>query len=480
MFLHRTQKTGRDELRRASLQIATLSSFLTPFMGSAVNIALPSIGRDFSMGAVALAWISTAFLLAAAVCLVPVGRIADIYGRKMIFFTGALVFTAATSLCALAASPGMLIACRFFQGVGSAMIFGTGTAILVSVFSPQERGRVLGINVAAVYLGLSLGPFAGGLLTEYGGWRTIFLITVPPGIYLLFLVRWKLKEEWKDAAGENFDVFGSILYGLAVVALIYGASVPPGGKGTALLFAGIVLLSLFILRERKTAHPILDVNLFRRNRVFAYSNIAALINYSATFAVSFLLSLYLQFLKGFSPLHSGLILASQPVMMSLFSPAAGSLSDRFEPQLIASSGMALTFAGLLALVFIAPDTSLLYIIGTLVVLGIGFGLFSSPNTNAVMGSVEKNAYGVASGILATMRIMGQTASMAVVMLIFSLFMGQARITTEHHPYFLSSMKTILGILTFLCFLGIFASMARGRMRGPSGPDPGGKESPGAC
>ncbi|MFB3924943.1 MAG: MFS transporter [Syntrophales bacterium] len=453
----------QEEIRKAAFWIATISSFLTPFMGSAVNIALPSIGDEFSLKAVTLSWVSTVFLLSAAIGLVPIGRLSDIYGRKRIFLQGIVLYTFASLLCALAFSADMLILCRALQGIGSAMIFGTGTAILVSVFPQQERGKVLGFNVAAVYFGLSVGPFAGGLFTQYGGWRSIFLINIPLGAFVIFLVRRKLNTEWLDAAGEKFDLSGSILYGAAVISFMYGFSILPGLPGLSLIAAGVILFIVFGFRETRSANPVLDVGLFRESRVFRYSNIAALINYSSTFAVGFLLSLYLQFMKGFSPFHSGLILASQPVMQSLFSPLAGRLSDRIEPRIIASSGMFLTFLSLLALVFLKSDTGLVYIISALIILGLGFALFSSPNVNAIMSSVDRKFYGVASGILATMRMMGQTLSMGVVMLTFSVFIGGSPITAEHHPNLLTSMKTVFIVLTSLCFAGIFASSARGKM-----------------
>ena len=196
-------------VKAAVLLVATLASFLTPFMGSSVNIALPSIGRHFGMDAVSLSWVATAYLLAAAVFLVPFGKLADIYGRKRVFTLGMMVYTVASLFLALSPSAAMLIAFRVVQGIGSAMIFGTAVAMLTSVFSPQERGRALGVNVAAVYLGLSLGPFLGGLLTEHFGWRSVFWFNVPLGLLIIAAVFWKLKAEWAEARGERFDLGGS-------------------------------------------------------------------------------------------------------------------------------------------------------------------------------------------------------------------------------------------------------------------------------
>jgi len=223
-------------------------------------------------------------------------------------------------------------------------------------------------------------------------------------------------------------------------------------------------LILFWYIEETAEFPVFNANLFMQNRVFAFSNLAALINYSATAAIGFLLSLYLQYVKGFSPQISGLILVSQPLMQALFSPFAGRLSDKKEPQVLASIGMGLIAVGLIFLIFLNPNTPLWQIISCLALLGFGFALFSSPNTHAVMGSVEKKYYGIASSILGTMRMSGQMLSMAVTTLIFSITMGNLQITAERYDIFLHSSKIIVSILTVMCIAGIFASLARGKVR----------------
>jgi EmrB/QacA subfamily drug resistance transporter len=441
-----------------------MSSFLTPFTSSSVNIALPSIGTQLSLNAVALSWVATAYLLAAAVFLVPFGRTADIYGRKMIFRFGIIIDAIASILCATSNSGEWLIVFRALQGVGGAMIFGTGIAILTSVFPAHERGRALGISTAAVYTGLSVGPLVGGFLTGHFGWRSIFLLNAFLGLMIIVVVFWKLKGEWAEAKGESFDYVGSIIYSLALVAVFYAFSVLPALWGIWLIVIGVIGLVAFIRWEIRQKYPVLNISFFRNNTVFAFSNLAALINYSATFAVAFLLSLYLQYVKGFTPEHAGLILIAQPVIMVICSPIAGSLSDRIEPRLVASIGMALTTAGLVMLTFLSNDTGLQFILISLVILGLGFGFFSSPNTNAVMGSVERKFYGVAAGTLGTMRLTGQAFSMGMALLLFALYIGRVQITPEYYPLFLKSMKIAFSISAALCFAGIFASIARGRTR----------------
>ncbi|MBN1191415.1 MAG: MFS transporter [Dehalococcoidales bacterium] len=442
--------------------IATLSSFLTPFTLSSVNIALPTIGKELSLNAIELSWVATAYLLASAVFLIPIGRFADIQGRKKIFLTGIIIDGVATLLCIISHSGIVLIAFRAVQGLGAAMIFGTGVAILTSTIPASERGRALGINVAAVYGGLSVGPLAGGAMTTYFGWRSIFVLNAAISLIIILAVIWKLRGEWADARGEKFDITGSIIYSLALVAVMFGFSELPDMTGFWLLLAGAAGLAIFIVWELKQKYPVFKMVLFIKNKVFAFSNLAALINYSATYSASFLLSLYLQYIKGFPPEQAGLILIAQPIIQVIVSPIAGSLSDKFEPRVITSSGMALTTAGLIMLIFLTDNTSLGYIIAGLMVLGLGFGLFSSPNSNAVMSSVDRKEFGVASGILGTMRTLGQAFSLGVAMLLFALFIGKVQITPLYYPDFLYSTRVAFIIAAALCFTGIFASAVRGK------------------
>jgi EmrB/QacA subfamily drug resistance transporter len=454
--------------KKATLIIATLSAFMTPFVGSSVNIALPSIGKEFQMNAVLLSWIPTSYLLAAATSLVPFGRLADIYGRKKFFTYGLVLFILSTLLCAASFSAPTLILFRVLQGIGGAMIFAPGMAILTSVFPASERGKVLGINVAAVYTGLSLGPILGGFLTQHFSWRSVFLVNVPLGLVTVFFVLWKLKGEWAEAKGEKFDWIGSLVYILGIIGFMYGISSLPGTSSLWMIMTGLLALSAFVKWELRVGNPVFQLSLFKENRVFAFSNLAALIHYSASFAVTFLLSLYLQHIKGYGPQKAGLVLIFQPVVMAAFSPLAGRLSDRIEPRIVSSIGMAMTSVGLLFFSFLDQHTSLVSLVSVLVLHGLGFALFSSPNTNAVMSSVEKRFYGIASGSVGTMRLLGQALSMGIATLMFSLFMGRVQISEVYHGVFQKSLKAAFLIFCTLCFFGIFASLVRGRVRpGPS-------------
>jgi len=358
----------------------------------------------------------------------------------------------------------MLIFSRVIQGVGAAMFVTTGMAILTSIFPLNKRGRVIGIYVAAVYIGLSVGPFAGGILTQHIGWRSIFLCVVPFGAASIIITLKYLKGEWADAKGEKLDVVGSFLYGLSILILVYGASLLPQRRSIYLIFFSLVGLVVFVWRELRIQYPVFEVNLFTQNKLFAFSSLAALINYAATFAITFLLSLYLQYIKAVSPQYAGVILIAQPIVMAVFSPLAGRLSDQREPRLIASTGMAITALGLLLFTVIGPKTPKIYIICTLAMLGFGFALFSSPNMNAIMSAVEKKFYGIASGTVATMRLLGQMISMAIAMVVFAVFIGREQISPANYDTFLKSVQVSFAIFAVLCTLGVFFSIFRGDLR----------------
>ena len=445
------------------LLATTISSFTTPFMGSSVNVALPMIAREFSMNALSLSWVASSFLLAAAIALVPMGRLADIYGRKVFFLGGSLIFALSSFLCTCVEKEGFFIALRVVQGIGGAMIFSTGTAMLISAYPSSDRGKILGINIAAVYIGLTVGPFLGGLLTQHLGWKTIFIFNAALGAAAALLVCGMVKEERPAARSEGFDLAGSFLYAIALFALMYGFSQLPSPMGGALIAIGILCFIFFIRQQLKKPFPLLNIHLFLDNRVFALSNMAALINYCATFAVTFLLSLYLQHVKLLTPSQTGFVLVIEPLLQALFSPAAGRLSDRYEPRMISSIGMSLTVVGLFGLIFIASDTPLYYIVLCLALLGVGFALFSSPNVNAIMSSVENKFYGIASATQATMRLVGQMLSMGIAMLVFAWIIGNRNITHENGALLIVSAKLIFGILAVTCFMGVFASLSRGRV-----------------
>ena len=451
--------------KKSVLLVTTFAAFLVPFLSSAVNLALPSIGKDFHASAISLGWVISSFILSSAIFLLPFGRLADIVGRKKVFSSGILLFTVSTFLIIFSRTMTILIVLRIFQGLSSAMIFGTSLAIITSVYQPGERGRAMGINITATYLGLSCGPVIGGLLTQYLGWRSIFAFLVPFGVISLVLINRKIKSEWADSSGEKFDWRGSVIYGISLASFMYGFSRLPSLIGWICVTTGVGMAVAFVLLEKNISNPVFDIRLILRNRVFAFSGMAALINYSATSAIGFFISLYLQYLKGFDAHAAGLIMISQPVAMTILSPIAGKLSDKKNPGIIASTGMGITGAGLVFLCFISENTPNYLIVLLLILMGIGFGLFSSPNSNAIMSSVERRHLGVASGVVGTMRMIGQMMSMGIAMMLISLYIGKQTINPATYPGLISAMRTGFIIFSVLSVLGIFASLARNEKLG---------------
>jgi MFS family permease len=447
-------------LKKSVLLVTTFAAFLAPFLGSAVNLALPSIGKELNANAISLGWVISSYILSTAIFLMPFGRLGDIIGRKKVFSFGILLFSVSTFLIIFSRTIMTLIILRIIEGISSAMIFGTSLAIISSVFQPGERGRAMGINITSTYLGLSCGPVIGGILTQYLGWRSIFAFLVPFGIISLILIKRKIKTEWAEAGDERFDWRGSFIYGLALASFMYGFSRLPSSIGWLCIAAGVIMAAGFILVEKKISNPVFDIRLLLQNRVFAFSGLAALINYSATSAIGFFMSLYLQYLKGLDARTAGLIMISQPIAMTLLSPLAGKLSDRINPGVIASLGMGITACGLILLCFITEATPDFLIVLLLLLMGIGFGFFSSPNSNAIMSSVDKRHLGIASGVVGTMRMVGQMMSMGIALMLISLYIGKQAINPETYPGLISAMRTGFIIFSILSVLGIFASLAR--------------------
>lgn len=290
-----------ETTRKAALVAALASSFLSPFMVSLTNIGLPAIAADLRMDAVAMTLVAMAYVVPGAIFILPFGKMADIWGRKKVFLGGMIFFSVSTLVCAVSTSGRMLIAARCLQGLGSAMIYGNGIAILMSVFGAAERGRVLGLTLASVYCGLAVGPPVGGFLTQQWGWRSMFYTAGFAGVSITAWVLARLKGEWAEAGEERFDFVGAGLYCISLGVALYGFRLLPSGAGLLSLAIGIAGLAVFLKWEKRLDFPVLEWKVLRHNRVFALSNLAAFINYGATYAIGFLISLYLQYTKHLTP-----------------------------------------------------------------------------------------------------------------------------------------------------------------------------------
>lgn len=459
-------KMAWSNKQKITLGIATMTSFLGPFEASSVNIALPSMQIFFGMDVVLVSWIITAYLLSTAIFLLPAGSFVDAFGKVKVFKWGILMFGLVSFSCSLATSGYMLIGLRFLQGFAAAFIQTTSIALLISIFNPEERGRILGINVSAVYLGLSVGPFLGGLLVESLGWRSLFWVVGPLQIVAFVLIHYFYPKEMVEHKSEkSFDWGGTILYSLLLGGFIYGAGKLTTSAGQLFLMAAFVALILFVWYEKRVKHPLFDFDLYFKNRIFGFSNMAALINYSSTFSLVFLMSFYLQKVRLLEPHQAGIIMVVQPAFMAVCSPITGRLSDKIEPRYLATIGMSMTALGLFALSWISAVTPIWMLLVVFAFMGVGFALFSSPNINTIMSSVSKNQLGVASGSSSTMRVVGQMVSMAISTLVFALLFDKADTLSIPTDHLMLAMRVILYISVAISLVGIYFSFSRGKLRG---------------
>jgi EmrB/QacA subfamily drug resistance transporter len=449
--------------KRILLIVISLASFLVPYTVSSIAVALPAIGAAFSLDPVTMGWVTSAYVLTAAVCIIPFGKLADMYGRKRLFLLGTIIFTLGSLFAALSWSGSALIAARIVQGLGGSLIFSTSIAIVTAVFPPGERGRAIGIITATVYAGLSVGPFLGGILTQHLGWESIFLVNVPIGILVIIAILVYIPGEWVQPGIHRFDLPGAILYCVMLTGILYGLTLLPALMGILWMTLGAAVLCGFVWWERRQPSPMLDLSLFHNNTPFIYSNVAAMINYAIVFAVGFLMSLYLQYNRGLDPQTTGFILVIMPVVQMMISPLAGHLSDSVEPRILATAGMACSTAGLGVMILVSSVTPLLVVVAGLMILGFGYGLFTSPNTNAIMSAVEVRNLGVASAMVSTMRSIGQMISMAIAMIVISYIIGSQPISPGIYPELQLSVTVAFSIFFLMGFIGIWTSYSRGTM-----------------
>jgi EmrB/QacA subfamily drug resistance transporter len=440
--------------------------FMAPFMLTAVGVALPSIGRDIGASAVQLGLLEQLYILSVAMTMLTFGRLGDIVGQRKVFLTGLVVFTVLTLSLGFTRSVVMIMIQRFFQGIGASMMLAGSLALVAAAYPTEVRGIKIGIVSACTYTGLSAGPVIGGYVTDYYGWRSVFLMSAPLSLAAIAMCIAGMGGMRRNASGERMDWSGALVYGVSVGLFMLGAAhakeIP---AGPFMIVFGILGLALFLILESRLESSLLDVSLLSGNRFFTMSCLAAMGNYAATLGVTFLMSLFLQYAKGLSSREAGLVLLCQPLMMVIVSPIAGKLADRFEPAPLATVGMLTTFVGLLlAAMTIGPGAPLWLLGVELILIGAGFGIFITPNSTAIMGSVEPRRFGVASGMVGAMRTLGMAVSMTTVALIFSLLMGDAAIKPSTLPEFLTCMR--LGLMAFAVFscLGIVVSIGRGKRR----------------
>ena len=449
----------RDSARAVQLAVG-LASFLTPFLNSALSVAAPTIGQEFALAPARLALLIIAQLISASALMMPFGRLSDFLGRRPIFLCGSAIFSCASLLICLSAGPDQLIAARFLQGVGDAMVFGVSAAIMTAAVAPERRGRALGLNLAFIYAGLALGPLLGGLFTTWLSWRLIFALTALLGVCAFLLVA-RFWKETRPEPASRFDWLGAALFAPGTGGFILALSLQPSWPATLGMVAALSLAPLFLAVERRHPDPLLSPAVFRSSPRFGLANITSALGYTAAFSTSFLMSLYFQSVRGMTPQAAGLIMLIQPVVQMFCSPLAGILADRFVPARLASVGLVLLAVGLFLLGTADTATSVAHIAWVLALQGAGFSLFASPNMSAIMACVHDHHHGLASGLLATMRTMGMSLSMALTGMLLAAIVGTGR-GPEAAPLILASLKGCCALFGAVALAGAATSWLGGR------------------
>lgn len=426
----------------------TTGTFMANVDTTAVTVALPTMAREFGVGLDALQWVLTAYLLTITAILPLFGRLADMLGRKRILNAGLALFVAGSAVVALAPTFPVLVASRALQGVGAAMFMATIMGTAVITFPPGQRGRVLGLIGSIVAAGTLLGPPLGGLLTDAFGWRAIFLINLPIGLLGAVGTFFFVPADAGTGGGlRELDLPGAALFAGFVTALLVGLGRGPTSgwadpEVAVLLAAAVVALGLFVLRERRTAQPLIDLALLRR-RVFGLGIVAAFLYFAIITITPFLFPLYLQEVLGWSTSTTGLVMALQAAAMLVVSPFSGWWSDRAGSGRPALAALVLLLLSLLATVLLTEDTPLWAVAVLLVLLGVGPGMFNSPNNSAIMGDVPRARIGTATGILSTTRNLGRAVGVAAVAVGYQAFAGTSATAGVPVETFLAGFRGVL-------------------------------------
>lgn len=453
------------------LSAIALGTLMGPVDGSVVNIALPVITRSFDTTLPVAEWVAMAYLLVISSLLLTWGRLGDMYGHRRTYLAGFAIFTAGSLLCGGAPGNGWLIAFRAVQALGAGMMMAAGPAIITEVFPSTERGRALGFNAVAVAVGLSIGPVVGGLLVEHLGWRSIFYINLPIGGVGIWWAARVLPQPSRIQRAA-FDIPGAVTLFGALFSLLLALSRGEAWGWRSLptlaaAAAGLLALAGFVAIERRAAAPMVELGLLR-DRVFVLANVSGLANFMAQFSVTFLLPFFLQFALGMAPDRAGLVMLGFPLAVLFVAPTAGYLADRFGSRWLAVTGMAILAAGVLSMSRVGPHSSGSQVFWRLALIGLGAGLFQTPNNSTIMGSVPRDRLGIAGGMLASMRNVGMVLGIAVSGAVFSAKAGERpEVAAAATELFLAGMHSAMAVGAGIALLGALTSLAA--RPGPSGP-----------
>ena len=445
------------DLETYVIAVSFITSFFAVFLSNGIIIGVPAIAQDFAMNNVIQNWVPTILFLVVAVFTVPAGQISGKFGVKKSLLAGVITFLIGSIGACLSFSTEIFLIFRMVQGAGMAFLNVSAMAMVVHAVKPQNRGRALGFTVTGVYLATSLSPVICGFLVHNLGWRSIFYFVIPFLVLCILLIVLKIPGEWKTYEKDKIDKVGSIIYAFGILSFIYGFTTLTTASGLILTVLGLLLLIGFGAYELRQKSPVFNINLFK-NAKFTSSNIAALCSYIAVMVVTTILNYHFQYVRGWNAQMSGMILIITPIIMAVMAPNAGKLSDKIHPQKLAALGMGIATVALLILTFTTGDTPLYLVVAAMILQGIGMGLFSSPNMNAIMSSVPPKDAPTASASQATMRTIGQTMSLGLLTLIFAWIMGNLELAPQYAGMIVQSSQIICGICTVACVLAIFASL----------------------
>ncbi|UJG40599.1 MAG: MFS transporter [Candidatus Heimdallarchaeum aukensis] len=445
------------------LAIVSLTSFTISFGGSSLNLAIPIMQIDLQADSSTMSWFVTIYILATAMFQIPFAKLSDIFDRKIIYLLGLFIFSISCIMVVLTKNISLLLILRFLQGFGGALIFATGTAILANTFSPEIKGKVFGINISSVYFGLTTGPVIGGLIVSFFSWKGIFVVTASLGALSLILLLIKVDIRQERISNEKFDYLGALFYTLTLFTLLYGFRILPNNVGYILIGGSVLFSIFFIFWETRVTSPLIQLSIFKNNRFFTFANLTSITYYTSVTAIAFLINLFLQNVKNFSPQFVGFILLTRPLSQALVSPFGGLLSDKIEHRILTTIGTILGAIGLFIFIFLNANTPLYLILLSLVIGGVGFGLFSSPNTNSIMSGVERKYYNTASALIGTMRTIGQTMSMGIVTITFSVLIGKEQVGSNiYNEKLIYSINTLFTIFLGICLVSSIFSYLRGK------------------
>lgn len=433
--------------------VIALTQFAMPFMFSGVGITLPLMGVELHASAVALGLVETGYLGAAAAFLLPVGRLADATDKKMLFKIGLLGYGLLTLSIGFASHPSIVIALRVIQGIFGAMVMATGMALITEVVAKENLGKAMGLSIGAIYAGLAAGPFIGGVITSSLGWRWVYYLTALVLLLSFLLTHSLMKSQWKRPQ-IAFDWLGSLVVIGIIICLISGSAILDETLwGGVLLIIGLVNIPLFFWLEKKVKQPLLRFDRLRANSILSHALLTQLLMYSGSFGMTFLYSLYLQEVKALSAQQAGQILVIGPILMALTAPLFGRLADRIPPTNITLAGMLSASTSLIMATQVGVDTSLMYICTTMILQGLGFAMFSSPNMALIMSSVSPEHYSMASALASKTRYLGMVISMIIITLLMSTLIGAGTIRGSLGSY-LAVMQFAFATFSVLSLIGV--------------------------